>query len=115
MFQPDNEGMLRIFLIIITVPFSGGAIAGIISLIFIRKDNLFTEILRLLIGAIVGYEAIVLLNIFSGSPKNLNEILRVIIVYHTDISGASIPVILGATGSSAVFVIRQIVRSRHQM
>lgn len=113
MWRPDNEALLSILLLIITVCCSGGAVAGSISLIFVRRDNLFTEIFRLLIGAIVGYEAIVLLNIFSGFPKNVDEMLRVIVVFHTDIRGSSIPFILGAIGSyTAIFVIKRIVRSR---
>ena len=41
MWQPDNKSLLRIFLLIITVPFSDGAIAGITYLILIKRDNLF--------------------------------------------------------------------------
>lgn len=113
MWQPDHESLLRIFLLIITVPFAGGAIAGIIYLILIKRDNLFVEIFLLLVGAIGGYEAFVLLNIYSSFPKNIDEMLRVIIVSHTNLGGFSWPAILGATGAcTALFMNKWIVHSR---
>lgn len=117
MYEIDNKGMLAVLLIIITVCCSGGAIAGIISLIFIRRDNAFIKIVRLLIGAIGGYEAIVLHNIIllEDSRKNVNEILKIIIYFHKDLTLTQffIPGMLGAIGAyTAIFIIRRIVRSR---
>lgn len=84
-----------------------------ITLILIIKDNIYLEIFLLLIGAIGGYEALVLLNIYSSSPKNIDEILRVIIIYHTHFGGFSISAILGLMGAyTALFMKRWIVRSR---
>ncbi|MBF2006084.1 MAG: hypothetical protein IGS49_11615 [Chlorogloeopsis fritschii C42_A2020_084] len=106
----DFQSGLIILIITITVCFSGGALAGIISLKLIRANNFLIKIFRLLIGAIGGYEAIVILNIFllKDSRKNLNEILKLIIDFHKDLTGFFIPAMFGAIGASiAIFVMRK--------
>jgi hypothetical protein len=115
MWEPDNKTLLILLAIIIGVCCSGGAFAGIATLMITRKSNFFIEIFRLLIGAIGGYEAIVIFNIFppGDSLKNPNEILKVIIDFHQDLSGFFIPGMLGAIGASiAIFIMRKVFRWR---
>ncbi|MFQ4143198.1 hypothetical protein [Chlorogloeopsis sp. ULAP02] len=102
----DVQSGLIILITIITVSLSGGALAGIITLTFIRKNNFFINIFSLLAGAIGGYEAIVILNIFllKDSCKNLDEILKLIIDFHKDLTGFFIPSMFGVIGASiAIF------------
>lgn len=117
MWEPDNKSLLILLIIIIAriiAPcFFGGAIAGIATLIITRKTNFFIEIFRLLIGAIGGYESIVIVEIFLLKDKNPNEILKVIIDSHKSLSGFLILGMLGAIGASiAIFLMRKVFRWR---
>ncbi|MFN6526552.1 hypothetical protein [Nostoc sp. ChiSLP03a] len=123
---PSTLELLIILAIIFGSPFFGGVFAGIATLIIIRKTNFFIKIFRLLIGAIGGYEGLIIGYIFLGrhSFKNPNEILKSIIDFHyailkeithfpkIDLSFL-IPGMLGAIGASiALFMSRKIFRWR---
>ncbi|MEH2070664.1 MAG: hypothetical protein V7K47_21295 [Nostoc sp.] len=124
MWEPDNITLLILFIIIFGAPFFGGAFAGIATLIITRKTNFFIEIFRLLIGAIGGYEGVIIGIILSSSFKNLNEIFKIIIDFHYAILKEItyfpkidfrffIPGILGAIGASiAIFMSRKVFRWR---
>ncbi|MEH1793372.1 hypothetical protein [Nostoc sp.] len=121
---PSNRESLILLAIIFGLPFFGGAFAGIATLLITRKTNFFIEIFRLLIGAIGGYEGLligfIILN--KDSFKNQNEILQLIIDFHYAILKVIInfPQIdlrlfilsmLGAIGASiAIFMMRKVFR-----
>ncbi|MCW5315212.1 hypothetical protein GTQ43_15760 [Nostoc sp. KVJ3] len=121
---PSNRESLILLAIIFGLPFFGGAFAGIATLLITRKTNFFIEIFRLLIGAIGGYEGLligfIILN--KDSFKNQNEILKLIIDFHYAILKVIInfPQIdlrllilgmLGAIGASiAIFMMRKVFR-----
>ncbi|MEH2347288.1 MAG: hypothetical protein V7K55_04665 [Nostoc sp.] len=121
---PSSRESLILLAIIFGLPFFGGAFAGIATLLITSKTNFFIEIFRLLIGAIGGYEGLligfIILN--QDSFKNPNEILKLIIDFHYAILKVIInfPQIdlrllilgmLGAIGASvAIFIMRKVFR-----
>ncbi|MDZ8091126.1 MAG: hypothetical protein RM049_17780 [Nostoc sp. DedQUE04] len=115
-WKPDNQTLLAIAIVFIATCFFGGVVAGIATLIITRKNNFFVEIFRLLIGAIGGYESVLIWSIFSLKNKNSNEILKAIIYYHQTPPGfflLSISIISGAIGASiAIFMMRKVFRWR---
>jgi len=116
MWKPDNQTLLAIAIVFIATCLFGGAFAGIATLIITSKNNFFMEIFRLLIGAIGGYESLLIWSIFSLRNKNLHEILKAIIDYHQNPPGfflLSISIIFGAIGASiAIFLMRKVFRWR---
>ncbi|MEH1949161.1 MAG: hypothetical protein V7K77_19725 [Nostoc sp.] len=123
MWQPDPQELLIDFILIIASCFLGGAFAGIATLIVTRKRNFYIEIFRLLIGAIGGYEGLVIFFIFNREDKNPNEILKFIISAHQinlEFTGNTTSLILfimillsGAIGASvAIFIMRKVFRWR---
>ncbi|MEH2369949.1 hypothetical protein [Nostoc sp.] len=113
MWQPDPQELLIFFIVIIVSCFFGGAIAGIATLTIARKRNFYIEIFRLLIGAIGGYEGLVIFLIFNLEDKNPNEILKFIISAHQNLNGFFIPSMLGVIGASiAIFIMRKVFRWR---
>jgi hypothetical protein len=116
MWEPDNQTLLMLFITLITPCLLGGAFAGIATLIIIRKTNFFIETFRLLIGAIGGYEGLVIWGISNLKDKSPNEILKFIIFAHQTSSGffiLSISIIFGAIGASiAIFLMRKVFRWR---
>ncbi|MFN6558968.1 MAG: hypothetical protein RMY28_004075 [Nostoc sp. ChiSLP01] len=116
MWQPDNKTLLIFIIVLIITCLSGGAFAGIATLIITRKNNFFIEIFRLLIGAIGGYESVLIWSIFSLRNKNLDEILKAIIYHHQNYPGFflfSISSIFGIIGASiAIFLMRKVFRWR---
>ncbi|MBD2528261.1 hypothetical protein H6G97_01305 [Nostoc flagelliforme FACHB-838] len=113
MWEPDNQTLLMLLIIIITPCLLGGVFAGIATLIITRKVNFFIETFRLLIGAIGGYEGLVVWGIFNLKDKSPNKILKVIIYAHQNFTGFFIPGMLGAIGASiAIFMMRKVFRWR---
>ncbi|QMS87029.1 hypothetical protein HUN01_05360 [Nostoc edaphicum CCNP1411] len=111
MWQPDPQELLIFFIVIILSCFLGGAIAGIATLMITSKRNFYIEIFRLLIGAIAGYEAVVIFFIFNLEDKNPNKILKFIISAHENLTGFGflIPSMLGVIGASiAIFTMRKV-------
>ncbi|MEH2191179.1 MAG: hypothetical protein V7K98_00715 [Nostoc sp.] len=121
---PSNRESLILLAIIFGLTFFGGAFAGIATLLITRKTNFFIKIFRLLIGAIGGYEGLligfIILN--KDSFKNPNKILKLIIDFHYAMLKVIInfPQIdlrllilgmLGAIGASiAIFMMRKVFR-----
>jgi hypothetical protein len=111
--------LLQLLIILVAPIFFGGAFAGIATLIITRKTNFFIEIFRLLIGAIGGYEGLVIFLIFNLEDKNPKRILKFIIYAHHP-SGFLIPTsilgvtsMLGVIGASiAIFMMRKVFRWR---
>ncbi|MEH2456944.1 hypothetical protein [Nostoc sp.] len=77
-----------------------------------KENQFFIEIFRLLIGAIAGYECLVIGLIFlKDSFTNPNEILKVIIYFPQIDFRFFIPGMLGAIGASiAIFMMRKVFR-----
>ncbi|MEH2002068.1 MAG: hypothetical protein V7L00_25605 [Nostoc sp.] len=98
MWQPDPQELLIFLILIIVSCFFGGAIAGIATLIITRKRNFYIEIFRLLIGAIGGYEGLVIFFIFNREDKNPKEILKFIISAHQNLN-------LEFTGNTTLFIL----------
>ncbi|MBN3895496.1 MAG: hypothetical protein HWQ41_09570 [Nostoc sp. NOS(2021)] len=112
------------FLIFVTTLFGliffGGAFAGIATLIITKKSNFFIEIFRLLIGAMGGYECVLIYILLNSSFKNPNEIFELIIGFHHGILQTLInfyqvnwtffiPGVVGAIGASiAIFMMRKV-------
>jgi hypothetical protein len=123
---PSTLELLILLAIIFGLPFFGGAFAGIATLFITRKTKFFIEIFRLLIGAIGGYEGLVIEYIILNKDlfKNSNEILKIIIDFHYEILKVIIkfpqidfrfliPGMLGAIGASiAIFMMRKVFRWR---
>ncbi|MEH2265191.1 hypothetical protein [Nostoc sp.] len=123
---PSTLEFLIILAIIFGLPFFGGAFAGIATLFITRKSSFFIEIFRLLIGAIGGYEGLVIgfIILRPDSFKNLNVILKIIIDFHYEILKIIIDFhqinftffirgMLGAIGASiAIFMMKKVFRSR---
>ncbi|WP_334933186.1 hypothetical protein [Nostoc sp.] len=116
--------MLISLILIIASCFFGGAIAGIATLIITKKRNFYIEIFRLLIGAIGGYEGVVIFFLCNLEDKNPNKILEFIISAHQnsnlEFTGNTTLFILfimillsGAIGASiAIFIMRKVFRWR---
>jgi hypothetical protein len=115
-WKPDNLTLFYLFITLITPCLLGGAFAGIATLIITRKNNFFMEIFRLLIGAIGGYEGLVIFLISNLKHKSPNKILKAIIHHHQNLPGffiLSISSIFGAIGASiAIFLMRKVFRWR---
>jgi hypothetical protein len=121
---PSNRESLILLAIIFGLTFCGGAFAGIATLLITRKTNFFIEIFRLLVGAIGGYEGLligfIILN--KDSFKNQNKILQLVIDFHYAMLKVIInfPQIdlrllilgmLGAIGASiSIFMMRKVFR-----
>ena len=113
MWEPDPQKLLIFLITIIASCFFGGAIAGIATLMITRKRSFYIEIFRLLIGAIGGYEGVVIWVIFNLGDKNPNTILKLIISAHQNLTGFFIPSMLGVIGASiAIFIMRKVFRWR---
>lgn len=117
----SDQWLLKLVIVLTTTSFLGGAFAGIATLIITRKNNFFIEIFRLLIGAIGGYEGLVIPDIFYYlKHKNLNKILDVIIYHNQSIlhyfPSSLLMIIFGAIGaigaSIAIFIMRKVFRWR---
>ena len=120
---PEPPSTLE-FLIFVTtlfgLIFSGGAFAGIATLIITKKSNFFIEIFRLLIGVIGGYEGALIYILLNYSFKNPNKIFELIIDFHHGILQTLInfyqvnwtffiPGVVGAIGASiAIFMMRKV-------
>ncbi|MBN3896571.1 MAG: hypothetical protein HWQ41_15290 [Nostoc sp. NOS(2021)] len=115
----SDHWILKLLIVLTTTSFLGGVFAGIATLIITRKNNFPIEIFRLLIGAIAGYEALVIWDIFYLKDKNLNEILEVIIshnqnfLHYLPMGILTIFNAIGAIGASiAIFMMRKVFRWR---
>ncbi|WP_373528029.1 hypothetical protein [Nostoc sp.] len=112
---PSTLELLISFAMLFGPPFFGGAFAGIVTLIIIRKSSFFIEIFRLLIGAIGGYEGTLIFYIFliKDSLKNPNEILKKIIDFHQiDLKLLFLGMLGAIDASIAIFMMRKVFRWR---
>ncbi|MEH2440315.1 hypothetical protein [Nostoc sp.] len=121
---PSNRESLILLAIIFGLSFFGGAFAGIATLLITRKTNFSIEIFRLLIGAIGGYEGILIYTLLNSSFKKPNEIFKRIIDFNHEILQIIIgffsvnwtvnwpffiPGIVGAIGASiTIFMMRKV-------